>query len=349
MCLALDAQARDKSDGSAYGLQMRRRVTIRQVAEAAGVARSSVSRAFTRPELLNAATVEKIMKISTELGYTPSYTARALSTGRHGNIALVIPDVANPFFPPMIRAAQNTADGRDYCVFLGDSNEDARQEERLIGRFLTQIEGLIIASSRLSDENLLAFAQQSRLVLVNRVVEGLPQVLIDSSTGIAEAVDALHAGGHRHLAYVNGPSTSWSNNIRRTAVETAAKRLGVQVTCLPPIFSGWQAGEAAATAVLSTGATAVIAFDDLMAHGLQVGLRAKGVEAPRDISLIGCDDVLGNVTTPPLSSISSPTAQAGQLAANILCDLLEDKDAEIHHRLPTRFVPRATHGPAPKR
>src|SRR3569623_1610381 len=94
-------------------------VTISQVAAAVGVNRSSVSRAFSRPEMLNAETVARIMEAAERLGYTPHHSARALSTGRHGNVALVVPDVANPFFPPMIRAVQNEADHQDYCVFLG--------------------------------------------------------------------------------------------------------------------------------------------------------------------------------------------------------------------------------------
>ena len=123
-----------------------------------------------RPEMLNAETVARIMQAVEQLGYTPKHSARALSTGRHGNVALVVPDVANPFFPPMIRAVQNEADRQDYCVFLGNSDEDPRQEEKLLGRFSGQVEGIVLASPRMSDEKIRAFAAVKPLVVINRDV-----------------------------------------------------------------------------------------------------------------------------------------------------------------------------------
>lgn len=179
--------------------------TITQVAVAAGVTKSSVSRAFTRPEMLSAETVRKIFAAAEQLVYVPNHTARALSTGRHGNLALIVPDVANPFFPPLIRAAQAEADRVDYCVFLGNSDENPQQEDKLIGRFAGQVEGFVLASSRLSDEKIIAHAARRPVVLINRDVEGIPRILIDSGTGVTEAVAHLAALGHKKLVYVGGP------------------------------------------------------------------------------------------------------------------------------------------------
>ena len=97
----------------------RAKPTISQVAETAGVSRASVSRAFTNPHMLGEATVARILGVAEDIGYVPNRTARALSTGRTGNVALVVPDIANPFFPPLIQAAQSLADKSDFCVFLG--------------------------------------------------------------------------------------------------------------------------------------------------------------------------------------------------------------------------------------
>lgn len=309
--------------------------------------RSSVSRAFTRPEMLNPATVTKIRQVARDLGYLPNQAARALSTGRHGNIALVIPDVANPFFPPLVQAAQKAADTQDFCVFLGNSNEDPAQEARLITRFMAQVEGLIIASSRLTDAELQDFAARSPIVLVNREVGDLPHVLIDSGTGVTEAVEAMHRLGHRSLAYVSGPANSWSNALRFKAASEAAQRLGMAFSSLPAQVPGYDAGLGAAEEILASGATAVIAFDDLTAHGLMSGFRQRGIEVPRDISVIGCDDVLGNVTTPALSSVSSPTSEVGALAAQLLCGRLAGKATGTSFRLTTSFVSRESTGPAP--
>src|SRR5215212_9148627 len=105
--------------------------TISQVAAGARVARSTVSRAFNRPDMLSDETVRRVQAVAAKLGYVPNPVARALSTGRHGNLALVVPDVANPFFPPLIRAAQRQAEKTDLCVFLGNSDENPDNEDQL--------------------------------------------------------------------------------------------------------------------------------------------------------------------------------------------------------------------------
>src|ERR1700709_1958619 len=104
--------------------------TISDVAKAAGVSTATVSRAFSRPDMLREDTVAQIRSIADQLGYLPNPMARALSTGRQGNIAIVVPDIANPFFPPLLRAAQAAADTAGYSVFLGDSDEDPARELR---------------------------------------------------------------------------------------------------------------------------------------------------------------------------------------------------------------------------
>ena len=177
--------------------------TISQVAEAAGVSRATVSRAFTRPDMLGADTVRRVITIAKKIGYVPNHTARALSTGRYGNVALTVPDVANPSFPPLIRAAQVEAEKLDFCGVLGTSDENSVQEERLVSRFSTQVEGFILASSRLSDERIRAARRP--LVLINRDIARIPRALMDSGTGVAEAADHLAALGHKRFSSVSGP------------------------------------------------------------------------------------------------------------------------------------------------
>ena len=126
--------------------------TISEIAERAGVDRSSVSRALTRPDLLSTATVLRIKRVAEELGYVPNSSARALSTGKTGNIAFLVPDVANPYFPPMIQSVQLAAENLDYCVFLADFEENGLKEEKLIERFAGKVEGVILISSRMPEE-----------------------------------------------------------------------------------------------------------------------------------------------------------------------------------------------------
>lgn len=334
--------------------QGRRRVpgrapTIHEIAEEAGVSRATVSRAFTRPELLRPDTVERVRDIAQRLGYVPNRAARGLSTGRHGNIAVIVPDIANPFFPPLIRAAQSVADSADFCVFLGDSNEDAAREDVLLATLAPQVEGFVLASSRLPDERIVAHAAQRRLVLINRDVKGIPRVLIDSSSGVRAAVEHLVAAGHQHIAYLAGPPGSWSNQQRRRAVRQATSRLETQLSIIASHRPSFTEGVDAVTALLDTGATAVIAFDDLMAHGLLAGLAERGVSVPEQISVVGCDDVLGAMTFPPLTTVSNRGIEAGRAAVSILIDAA-NSDAggeanEVRYVLDTELVVRATTGP----
>jgi LacI family transcriptional regulator len=323
--------------------------TISQVAEAAGVSRATVSRAFTRPGMLSAETVRRVKAIAKKIGYVPNHTARALSTGRYGNFALVVPDVANPFFPPLIRAAQVEAEKLDFCLFLGNSDENPAQEEKLVSRFSAQVEGFILASSRLSDERIRLQAARRPLVLINRDVKGIPRVLMDSGTGVAEAVDHLASLGHKRIAYVSGPKSSWSNAQRRAAVQRRAKVHALQVRIVPAQLASFETGYAAAAAILEHGATAAVTFDDLMAQGALAGLAARGVSVPADVSIIGCDDVLGAMTYPPLSSVSNACTEAGRVAVSLLMDMLKTRIVrDARYVLTTSLVIRNTTGAATK-
>ncbi len=320
--------------------------TIDRVAAEAGVSRATVSRAFTRPDLLSRETVRHVRAVAKRLGYVPNQTARALSTGRHGNIALVVPDIANPFFPPLIRAVQTRADDAGLSVFLGDSDEDPDREDVLISKFAGQVEGFVLASPRLGKGQILGHGQRRPMVLVNRDVPGLSRVLIDSASGARLAIHHLADLGHRSVAYVGGPVTSWSNQQRREAVLRTGETLGISIIEIPAKRATFDGGMTAVAAVLDARVTAAVAFDDLVAEGLLVGLAHKGVEVPQAFSVIGCDDVLGARTNPPLTTISSPSAEAGRIAVDLLTDLLNNSSGrEVVCRLDTGLINRSSTAP----
>jgi LacI family transcriptional regulator len=317
--------------------------TIEQVARAAGVARSTVSRAFSRPSMLSPETVAHVMAVAAKLSYAPNQVARALSTGRTGNIALIVPDVANPFFPPLIRAAEAKADAAGLCVFLGDSDEDPAREDRLTGKLAAQVDGFVLASSRLPEDAVRALRGRRPVVLINRDIDGLDRVLIDTTSGVAAAVRHLQELGHQRVAYVGGPPTSWSNQQRRMTVLRAAEDLGmvaVEVAAERPSFEG---GVAAARIVLSARASGAIAFDDLVAQGLLAGLAGLGIEVPAAFSVIGCDDEIGARTYPPLTTISSRSNDAGRAAVEmLLAQISSGTSVGTVQRLGTELIVRAT-------
>jgi len=316
------------------------------VARAAGVSKSSVSRAFTQQGLIGADTVVRILQVAKDIGFVPNHTARALSTGRHGNVALVVPDVANPFFPPLIRAAQMQADLSDFCVFLGNSDENPRQEDKLVNRFVGKVEGLLLVASRLTDERISFHAGKCPLVLINRDVAGIPRVLIDSAVGVDQAILHLADLGHRRIAYVSGPQSSWADQQRRAAVQQGAIRHGLVVNIIGGRVPSYENGRSAVSEILATPATAVIAFDDLIAQGIMTGLADIGISVPADFSVVGCDDVLGAATYPALTTVSTRSGEAGLAAMSLLLDMLASRTArDARLSLDTHLVRRATTAP----
>jgi LacI family transcriptional regulator len=174
--------------------------TISDVAAGARVSRSTVSRAFSRPELINPSTVELVKKIAAGLGYVPNHAARALSTGLHGNIALIVPDIENPFFPPLIRAVQTSADMDGYSVFIGDSDENSAREIKLADRLINQVEGFVLASPRTGQQNIVALNQRRPVVAITHPLVSLMRWLILRSLGI---VRSRMSADQRHLGLIS--------------------------------------------------------------------------------------------------------------------------------------------------
>ncbi|RKN38335.1 LacI family DNA-binding transcriptional regulator [Streptomyces hoynatensis] len=327
-------------------------VTIRDVAQAAGVHISTVSRAFSGSHLVKAETRERVLAAAAELGYRPNQTARALTTGRTQNIGLIVADIANPFFPPLIKSAQSRARLCSYQVFVADTDEDPRAEEELLRTLARQVDGLVLVSPRLANEEIAALGGEVPLVLVNRRVPGLCAVLMDVAHGAALAVEHLAGLGHRRLLLAGGPRNSWTSAEMRRAAEAAAAGRGLEMTLFAPNSPTEQGGIAAARAVVEARATAVIAYNDLVAVGLIEGLDALGVAVPEEVSVVGIDDtVVGRLNRPRLTTVAMPTAAAGRAAVDLLIQAVEAKDADqatAETTLGTSLVVRDSTAPAPR-
>jgi LacI family transcriptional regulator, galactose operon repressor len=324
--------------------------TLGQVAQEAGVSTSTVSRAFSHPHLLSSATVERITGIARRLGYSPNRSARALVTGRSTNLGLVVPDIANPYFPPLIKAAQLRARERGYCVFLADTDENPHQEWEVLGYFGQEVAGVVLCAPRMRTSQVRSFAEHHRTALVNRKIPGLSSVLVDSSQGLREAMDHLAGLGHRRVVYLGGPKTSWANTERGRVVRSLAGKHGMDLQERGPYVPSHGMGRSLVDVVLASKATAVVAFDDLLASGLVAGLVTQGVGVPSKISVVGCDDVLSAVSALPLSSVTGAAEAAGRTAIDVLLDLVEDADTSPRSiTLETRFIARDTTGKAPRR
>jgi LacI family transcriptional regulator len=296
--------------------------TIKDVAAAARVSRATVSRVFSQPHLVNRETVELVQAVAKRLNYVPNHTARALSTGRAGNIALVVPDITNVFFAALMRGAQAAARDRGYATFLGDSDEAVEIEDVLLAKLAAQVDGFVLASSRLPKERILEHAKRRPLVLVNRDIPALPRLLVDTGASYERAVEHLAALGHRAIAYVAGPRLSWSNRQRQGAVAAAAERLGIRLEQIQTARPSFEAGQGCADSLIAADVTAALTFDDIIAQGIIAGLAAHGRSVPADLSLVGCDGVLAPTIYPALTSVEIPCATAGRRAVELLLDVL---------------------------
>ncbi|MCO8271046.1 LacI family transcriptional regulator [Actinoplanes sp. TRM 88003] len=323
-------------------------VTIRDVARASGVHISTVSRTFSAPHLVNPNTRSRVLAHAEELGYRPNRAARALITGRTYNIGLIVADIANPFFPPLIKAAESQARKHDHHIFVADTNEDAALEEEVVRALAKQVDGVLLVSPRMSNALIEQLSREVPLVVVNRQIAGIPAVVMDVARGARIAVEHLTALGHRRVALLGGPRGSWtSREIRRSAAATA-KAAGAELTIIGPNAPTEFGGLTVAEDVLRAGATAVLAYNDLMAIGLIEGLLAAGARVPQDVSVVGIDDImLSRLTRPKLTTVATPTAAAGRAAVDMLLAHGDDRRTTAQIQLQTELVIRDSTGRGP--
>jgi LacI family transcriptional regulator, repressor for deo operon, udp, cdd, tsx, nupC, and nupG len=323
--------------------------TITDVARECGVAPSTVSRAFSHPGRVNAHTAERILQTAERMGYRPNPIARALPSGRTLMLALLVPDVTNPFFSEMIRGAERQADAAGYTLVLADTDESPEMEAVHIDRLGRMVDGVIVGTSRLPSERLAGFAQRYPLVLVNRDVGEVPSVVIDTPRGMIQEAEHLASLGHRSVAYLAGPRASWADRNRWRALQSSGRRLGLTMTRLGPFAPTIAGGTAAAEAVVVSGATAVIAYNDLLAIGATRRLLNRGLRVPGDISVLGCDDIFGaDLCHPALTTLAAPIQDAGRVAVSLLLESLAASGrARRRVVLPTMLVVRESTGSPP--
>lgn len=316
--------------------------TIYDVARAAGVNPSTVSRALSRPERVSTATAQRIREAAAELEFHLNPTARALQTGRTNTLALMIGDITNPVVFDIIRGA--TAEAAQYgcTLIVTDSEESSTREAADARRLIPAVDGLILAITRLADEQIHDLARRKPLVVVNRDVgDRAASVLADLDPGIGAAVEHLAELGHRRLAYVPGPVVSWISGQRLLAIERACARLGLDCEAVGPRRPTREGGAVALDEVLATGASAVLGYNDMMMLGLLEAAASRGVRVPEQLSVVGFDDIFGaDFASPPLATVRMPLALAGRRAVRMVLG---------HERagapLPTEFVPRPSAGP----
>ena len=326
-----------------------RDATIRDVASRAGVSPATVSRVFTRPQAVTLSTRQRVLAAADALHYTPHPVARSLARGRTGNIGLVVPDIAVAYSAVVVKAVAQRARQDEHALFVADSDDRAADEVRLARAMAQQVDGLLLLSPTMADDDLRDLAAAVPLVAINRQLSGVPAVLMTSATAASHAVEHLHALGHRHLVYLSGPD-NWSNAVRGAAFGETCARLGVPADVLGPFEPTFSAGVRAADLILAGAATGVLSYNDDVAVGVLSRLADRGVPVPGRVSVVGFDDTaLASMVTPRLSTVRLPISAAGVVAVTLLADVLRGDDVAARGpvELPAELVVRSSTGPAP--
>ena len=329
-----------KGSPSANGATRLRHVstpTLRDVADAAGVHAATASRALNPATrgMVNADTARRVIRVAESLGYRPNPIARGLKTAKSGTVGLVIPDLTNPLFPPIVRGIEDVLGPAGYSgLIVNTDNDPARERAQVESLRSRQVEGLIIATA-LTHHPLLEQLRREEvvMVMVNRRPDGIDvsSITPDDATGIQLAVQHLADLGHTRIAHLAGPSNTSTGVVRARSFRTTVRDLGlVDDPALVRTCDHWseRAGAAALRELLDSGAdvTAIVAGNDLIALGCYDVFAERGIACPADVSVVGFNDMpFLDKLGPPLTSVAIPHQQIGAEAARLLLDGIDDK------------------------
>jgi LacI family transcriptional regulator len=253
-----------------------------------------------------------------------------------------VPDVANPVYATLLKAIHSQAWHGRHRTVLFDTDEDRWREREQIEQ-ARKLDGMLLCSPRLPDDEVLTLAGDTPFVIVNRFIEGAPCVLMDMENGPQQAVEHLAALGHTHIAYAAGRLGSWADGRRAATITKACERYGIRLTHLSHQAASIEGGRAAAAPVIASGATAVIAYNDLVALGLEAGMSEMGRSCPADISIIGIDDIdMASAVNPGLTTVKMPIERCGALAVELLLQVMAGGTLTEAATLGSQLIVRGT-------
>lgn len=318
--------------------------TLTDVARRAGVSLATASRAFGEPDRLAVPTLGRVLQAASDLGYATPQASTATRT-----FGVIVPDVANPVYATLLKAIEGQAWHGRHRIVLFDADEDLRREREQI-ELARKLDGMLLCSPRLPDADILSLVGDAHYVVINRLLEGVPCVLMDTEHGPTQAVEHLFALGHRHIAYASGPRGSWADGRRTDTVARACERFGIRLTRLSNHAASIQGGRAASAPTVASGATAVIAYNDLVALGLEAGLAELGRVCPEDISIVGIDDIeLAGAVSPGLTTVRMPIERCGTLAVDLLLKAMSGTILTESETLNSQLIVRGSTAPPASR
>jgi LacI family transcriptional regulator len=341
---------------------MTKQVTLREVARDAGVHISTASRALN-PEtrsIVNRDTVERVLATAKRLGYRPHPLAQGLRKNRTMSVGMVIPDIENPLFGPIVAGAEQVLGNEGYSLLITNTDMTQGQTSKAVNALVERrVDGMLLACASRSDDVIVDLVDKGvHLVLVNRATEGVPvpAILGDDLTGVGLAVDHLASLGHKRIGHVAGPQHLSTGLGRHQAFLTRMHSLNIELDASAVEEATWyqvDPGYKAARTLLERrpDLTAIVAANDLIALGCYRAVMESGQEVGFDVSITGYNDIpLLDLMHPPMTSVRVPYRQMGVEAANTLLPMMSGDSTEgrpISIRLtPTLSIRQSTGPPA---
>jgi LacI family transcriptional regulator len=306
--------------------------------------------------LVNAETARRVIKVAESMGYRPNPIARGLKTAKSGTVGIVIPDLTNPLFPPIVRGIEDILEPAGYSgLIVNTDNDPGRERAQIESLRSRQVEGLIIATALVHHPLLEQLRREGVLmVMVNRRPDGIdvPFITPDDASGVALAVQHLASLGHRRIAHLAGPDNTSTGLVRARSFRGTVRDLGLDedpsliATCA---YWSEESGAGALRDLLDSGVefSAIVAGNDLIALGCYDVFAERGIDCPGDMSVVGFNDMqFLDKLRPPLTSVAIPHQQIGAEAARLLLDgIAEPARPERSVLLPLALVVRGSTAP----
>lgn len=334
------------------GLPKKKSVTIRQVAELAGVSVATVSRALAGSDLVSSELSERVNNAVRTLNYKPNLIARSFRTQKTRIVGLVISDIENPFFTSVVRGIEKVLRDAGYSLLLTDSNEDEKIEwEHLMNLRAEGVAGVILTPSAKDSKKYEEYIESGMtLVAIDRVPRNLKadRVTVNNIDGVYTAVNHLMEQGHKKIGFITGLPNISTAYERQMGYERAMKAYGL--TIQPDwIQQGNFRRDGGFQAMmnilkLKDRPTAVISGNNLMTLGALAAIYDCKIKVPTEMAVVGYDDMVwADALNPPLSVIAQPTLELGRVAAQLLLDRIQDPQRSFRHiMLDTQLIVRAS-------
>ncbi len=333
---------------------MKKKSTIYDVAKIAGVSPSTISRVMNTPEIVAENTRQKVINAVKELAYIPNMMAASMPRRRTNSIGLIIPDITNIFFSNLVRGVQDVCENYGYSVLVVNSDDIQEKEGRYLKLLYSRrVDGVILTVAGYREEEFpeeeLSLLKKMNIVLIDREINGMiaPIVKVNNFAGAYSAVKYLITMGHRKIMYLAGIEGTRTNHEREKGYLAALKEAHINWkkelavdfrldTAYQKIMHSWPQLKNS-----DELPTAIFAANDLMAIGaLKAFVRLK-VQVPKEVSIIGFDNIpFSDCTCPPLTTIAQPTYQMGQKAVETLIKLIDKKKIKKSVELETELIER---------